>query len=584
MSNTNKKSMGSTSEKQPKAKPLRHLSNGLENLWRTKAQADVIVNIQGKKISCHKAVLMAASPYFEAMFNSGMQEAISGEINFKDVDTSTFELVLEFIYTGQEAASLLQIQQLFKKCEDILSQNLTISACLHIWRFATMHNARKLRTCAFKVILRQFEEFVKQDNFMTLKFDELHEIITDDKLNVSTEELVVKVVLEWGNNSDDNKLDLGNLFVNLRLCQLSSEYLFALKEYFSTRIDNELARKTIDKALKYKHIPAQRQATKSIIADYRDCNEVEDVLVVLGGMKEAPAGDQKVAILEVLAFSCLKSKWYQLAPLPRKCGALFATGSNQENIYITGGITTTCETSHFQYQAASNKWETGAALRQGRYAHAMATMSESLYVFGGITKEGNDKKVLSSIQKYSFGTKKWSDCGSLVQPVAASSLTVTDSKVFVYGGVLQEDVNEQPHLHHRSNLVQYLDISTDVCTLVTLPSFPTVKRAIQIDSHAYLFDKLGNISRFDTLEKIPGIVGSKDIFSKSPSQYYNLVHINGYIYVAFRCWDKSNITEHMAVVDSETWKECKPVLLPYRRTVENITRITIEKKFLTKMK
>ena len=65
--------------------------------------------------------------------------------------------------------------------------------------------------------------------------------------------------------------------------------------------------------------------------------------------------------------------------------------------------------------------------------------------------------------------------------------------------------------------------STSVCTQDKLPSFSTVKRAIQVDGHAYLFDKLGNISRFDTLAKTPGIVGSKDIFSKSQQQYYNLV-------------------------------------------------------------
>ena len=91
----------------------------------------------------------------------------------------------------------------------------------------------------------------------------------------------------------------------------------------------------------------------------------------------------------------------------------------------------------------------------------------------------------------------------------------------MYGGVLQEDVNEQPRLYHKSNLVQYLDISTSVCTQNTLPSFSTVKRAVQVDGHAYLFDKLGNISRFDTLAKTPGIVGPKDIFSKSQQQYYN---------------------------------------------------------------
>ena len=76
-----------------------HLTDGLEHLWRTKAQADVTVCVEDKKIPCHKAVLMAASSYFQAMFNSCMQEAVSGEINLKEMTAKTCGLVLEFIYT-----------------------------------------------------------------------------------------------------------------------------------------------------------------------------------------------------------------------------------------------------------------------------------------------------------------------------------------------------------------------------------------------------------------------------------------------------------------------------------------------------
>ena len=271
----------SASGKQSTATPMTHLFKGLENLWNTRAQADIIVNIQGKKISCHKVVLMAASSYFEAMFNSGMQEAISGEINFKDMNANTFELILEYIYTGKddivtiengfalfEAASLLQIEQLFKKCEDVLSQNIALDNCLDTWRFASVHNSDQLRFGAFEVILSQFEEFVKKDGFMTLKFNELYKIIQHDRLNVPTEEFLLKVVLEWGNDCADNKAKLGKLCSNLRLCQLSGEHLISLKKYFSTTIDSELARKTIDKALQYKLIPARRQATNSIIVGY----------------------------------------------------------------------------------------------------------------------------------------------------------------------------------------------------------------------------------------------------------------------------------------------------------------------------
>ena len=77
----------------------------MENLYVTRAQADITVCIGDVRINCHKAVLMAASPYFEAMFNSGMKEALDGEIKFQHMSASVFELVLEFIYTGKHIVS-----------------------------------------------------------------------------------------------------------------------------------------------------------------------------------------------------------------------------------------------------------------------------------------------------------------------------------------------------------------------------------------------------------------------------------------------------------------------------------------------
>ena len=589
----NKRRKTSAPKKPTRATSQTHLHDGLESLWRSRSQADVVVNVQDKNIPCHKAVLMAASPYFEAMFNAGMQEAISGEINFKDMDANTFELVLEFIYLGNynvtkengftmlEAASLLQIQPLFRRCESILSQDINLDTCLQTWRFASLHNSRKLKTCAFKVILNQFEEFSKKDDFMTLTFDELYEIIQDDRLNVPTEEFVLKVALKWGDYSEGNKTKLGKLCSNLRLCQLSAERLFALKEYFTSTLDDKLAQRTIDKALQYKLLPAKRQATNSIITGYRNCNSVENVLVVIGGKRTAPHSIGQESILDVIAFSWMQSKWFKLAPLPFSCDSFFAVASNQEKIFITGGVN--YEWKHLQYEAASNSWKSCTVLRTGRYAHAMVVLSEFLYIFGGCTVYGEDKKVLSGIEKYSFGTEKWTKCSDLVHPVAWPSATVTDTRVYIIGGVKKEDVESRSAglSYQGSSLVQYLDIFTSVCCEITLPYTAGIKAAIQLDNHTYLFDEYGWIGKLNVLEKKSKIVGSGNIFNKDPRRYYSLVHMDGSIYVTFGNKDRNNYCmKEITVINSETWKQSQPVSLPYIRTIEGCARLTLEKKYL----
>jgi speckle-type POZ protein len=50
-------------------------------------------------ISCHRCILMARSPVFEAMFKSDMAETISGEIRLSDVDINVMKELLIRLYT-----------------------------------------------------------------------------------------------------------------------------------------------------------------------------------------------------------------------------------------------------------------------------------------------------------------------------------------------------------------------------------------------------------------------------------------------------------------------------------------------------
>ena len=59
------------------------------------------------------------------------------------------------------------------------------------------------------MILSQFVEF-SEDDFMTLTFDELYEIIQNHRLNVPTEVYVLKVALNWETTVMATKLNWEN--------------------------------------------------------------------------------------------------------------------------------------------------------------------------------------------------------------------------------------------------------------------------------------------------------------------------------------------------------------------------------------
>jgi len=54
----------------------------------------------GSIVFGHKNVLMAASPYFRAMFRN-FDESNRDLVNIRDLDSSVLELLVNYIYTGQ---------------------------------------------------------------------------------------------------------------------------------------------------------------------------------------------------------------------------------------------------------------------------------------------------------------------------------------------------------------------------------------------------------------------------------------------------------------------------------------------------
>ena len=71
------------------------MNKDMTNLMSIPEKSDFILKIGDKRFLVHKSVLRRSSNIFRAMFFDGMKEAI-----ITDVDESTFEEVLHFLYTG----------------------------------------------------------------------------------------------------------------------------------------------------------------------------------------------------------------------------------------------------------------------------------------------------------------------------------------------------------------------------------------------------------------------------------------------------------------------------------------------------
>jgi len=71
------------------------------NLWKKRRFTDFTIVCQGQEVPCHRAVLAAGSPVFEAALTGSMREASEGRLEIKGAEPGVAEGMLSFLYTGR---------------------------------------------------------------------------------------------------------------------------------------------------------------------------------------------------------------------------------------------------------------------------------------------------------------------------------------------------------------------------------------------------------------------------------------------------------------------------------------------------
>ncbi|KAJ8039958.1 Actin-binding protein IPP [Holothuria leucospilota] len=74
---------------------------GLHKLLRQDYFTDVTIKAGKREIKAHRLILSAASPYFEAMFMSGLREKDQEVVEIHSVKETHLHLLVEFIYSGE---------------------------------------------------------------------------------------------------------------------------------------------------------------------------------------------------------------------------------------------------------------------------------------------------------------------------------------------------------------------------------------------------------------------------------------------------------------------------------------------------
>ncbi|XP_052788895.1 kelch-like protein 24 isoform X2 [Mya arenaria] len=470
----------------------------LEEMYFAGRHTDVEVIVKDKSFRCHKVVLSSVSQYFDAMFSSGMRECHAGVVHLQEIEYTTFVDILDFVYSGKlnictenaeellRASTMFQIKLLHQKCEEFLIEHVTVDNCIGAWRLAKSHECKELAKKSWYNILECFTEVCMSEDFNYLDTGEMFEIINDDDLQVTNEEIVCDAVFRWYRFDPENRQESASkLFEHLRLPLLSSEYLLQEVEPMELVVKDQRCREVVKEAISYQMLPSRRPDFNSPRVKFRRYANMEEVLVIIGGYN---ASNEKVS--DVLAYSFTRKTWFQLMSLPLKLGREFASTVYGNDIFVSGGSQKL--DLLLQYRSDTNEWGRCPNMPQGRRRHAMVAVGESLFVLGGYddNQTYDADRTLKDISEYTISSRSWISCGELHTPVRSMTAAVNKEKIFVFGGLLADE--------KETNIVQYFDTRLKTCSRVEDLPYPCkMSRAVVCDKRVFIVCTDGNILQQD---------------------------------------------------------------------------------------
>ena len=218
----------------------------LDKMRKKGELCDVTLIANEKEVKAHRAVLAAASPFFESMFVGEFSEPEGEPIYIEEVDEDTLVAMVDFAYTASikltdrniyfifEAAELFQFSGLRAACFKFFKQQMNQSNCIRTWLFAESHNCTELLEAALKFVECNFPDIVHGREFLEIEQpDIISKLVSLEDIAITSEEQVYEAVLRWVHyNVSKRKEHTAEVFKNVRFPSMSRDYLMYI-------VDNE---------------------------------------------------------------------------------------------------------------------------------------------------------------------------------------------------------------------------------------------------------------------------------------------------------------------------------------------------------
>ncbi|CAG5102462.1 Similar to KLHL10: Kelch-like protein 10 (Homo sapiens) [Cotesia congregata] len=344
----------------------------------------------------HRAILSAVSPYFKALFtkswkgNSGETQ----EVTINWIPGELFSLILDYAYKGTCKVTVENVEQLLpvadqfevlgvvQLCCQFLLQELSPENCLGVYKYARSYFCHDLEEKARKYIRHNFKKIWRESTeFKELTCGELCKILSDDELNVKSEELVFEAIKSWVEVDESNR----------------AGYLPDLVECIRFGLINS---KIISK-------PSNRTSEK-----YSRPRIPYEILFAVGGW----SGGSPTSFIET--YDTRADRWFlsvNTDVVPR------AYHGSTGRIRLSSGE---------RYEPERNQWEMIPPMHKQRSDASAAALENKIYIVGGF----NGEDIYRSAEAFDVETSQWSYIKSMINPRTGVSLVAFRDSLYAFGG------------------------------------------------------------------------------------------------------------------------------------------------------
>ncbi|XP_075037754.1 actin-binding protein IPP isoform X2 [Mixophyes fleayi] len=413
---------------------------------------DLHIHIGQTVFGVHKLVLAASSPYFAALLSGWMKESSDNVVYIQDVGPSSFQLLLDFIYSGsvhistenvQElmtAADMLQLNHVVALCCDFLKEQIDPANCIGFFQFSEQLSCQPLLEFTESYIHAHFPEVQMGDEFLTLTKDQLVRVLRSEELCIEDEHQVFSAAMTWlQKDTATRKRHVVEVLEPVRFSLLPPQRLQKNIEEvtdFSLRVALQtLLREYCEPSLspKDKKLCSFLQTSR-----VRPRRKARKFLYAIGGYTRLQGGrwSDSRALSCVERFDTFSQYWSTVSSLHQARSGMCAAVL-EGRIYVIGGEKDSMIFDCVEcYDPVSKQWAAVPSMNQPRCGLGVCSCHGAIYAMGGWV----GSEIGNGIERFSPEDNTWQIVGKMSVPRYNFACCERQGLIYVVGGISHEGI------------------------------------------------------------------------------------------------------------------------------------------------